>query len=94
MTCGSSSTTAQFGSATSGHPLASDRRRRLNSARVPSRDNAYTVSSRLMAIRADLLDGIHLALAADVVLALTAVVIISAGLNRLRSARMRPQPNP
>jgi hypothetical protein len=35
-----------------------------------------------MAIRADLLAGIHLALAADVVLTLTAVVIIWAGLNR------------
>jgi predicted MFS family arabinose efflux permease len=44
----------------------------------------------VMAIRADLLAGIQLALAADVVLTLTAVVIIWAGLNRSRLAGVRP----
>ncbi len=48
------------------------------------------VLSAVMAIRADLLVGIQLALAADVVLTLTAVVIIWAGLNRLRPAGARP----
>jgi hypothetical protein len=42
------------------------------------------VLGAVMAIRADLLAGIQLALAADVVLTLTAVVIIWAGLNRSR----------
>ena len=36
----------------------------------------------VMAIRTNLLAGIHLALAADVLLTLTAVAVISAGLNR------------
>jgi hypothetical protein len=35
-----------------------------------------------MTIRADLLAGIHLALAADVLLTLTAVILIRAGLSR------------
>ena len=48
----------------------------------------------VMAMRADLLAGIHLALAADVVLTLAAVAIIWAGLKRLRSARVCPHPNP
>jgi hypothetical protein len=52
------------------------------------------VLGAVMAIRTDLLDGIHLALAADVVLTLTAAVIIWAGLNRLRSARVRPHLTP
>jgi MFS family permease len=44
----------------------------------------------VMAIRADLLAGIQLALAADVVLTLLAVVIIWAGLSRSRPASARP----
>jgi predicted MFS family arabinose efflux permease len=44
----------------------------------------------VMAIRANLLAGIRLALVADVVLTLTAVAIIWAGLNRMRSARATP----
>jgi hypothetical protein len=36
----------------------------------------------VMAIRADLLAGIHLALAADVLLTLMAVILIRAGLSR------------
>jgi predicted MFS family arabinose efflux permease len=47
------------------------------------------VLGAVMAIGADLLAGIQLALAADVVLTLTAVVIIWAGLNR-----SRPAPSP
>jgi predicted MFS family arabinose efflux permease len=43
----------------------------------------------VMAIRADLLAGIQLALAADFVLTLTAVVMIWAGLNRSRESRSR-----
>ena len=39
----------------------------------------------VMAIRTNLLAGIHLALAADVLLTLTAVAVISAGLNRART---------
>jgi predicted MFS family arabinose efflux permease len=39
----------------------------------------------VMAIRTNLLAGIHLALAADVLLTLTAVAVISAGLNRARN---------
>ena len=38
----------------------------------------------VMAIRSDLLAGIHLALTANVLLTLTAVAMISIGLNRLR----------
>ncbi|WP_158933151.1 hypothetical protein [Acidisphaera sp. S103] len=44
----------------------------------------------VMAMRADLLAGIQLALAADVVLTLTAAVIIWASLNRSRPAGARP----
>ena len=40
----------------------------------------------VMAIRADLLSGIRLALAVDVLLTLTAVIFIRAGLNRRKSA--------
>jgi MFS family permease len=42
----------------------------------------------VMAIRADLLAGIHLALAADVLLTLMAVILIRAGLNRQVHARI------
>jgi MFS family permease len=44
--------------------------------------------SAVMSIRADLLAGIHLALAADVVLTLTAVILIRAGLRRRVPADM------
>jgi MFS family permease len=47
------------------------------------------VLGAVMAIRADLLAGIHLALAADVVLTLMAVVVIWAGLNWSRSSGAR-----
>lgn len=43
----------------------------------------------VMATRSDLLAGIHLALAADVLLTVTAVVMITAGLNRPKPARVR-----
>ena len=46
----------------------------------------------VMTIRADPLAGIQLALAPDVVLTLTAVVIIWAGLNRSRPAGARVHP--
>ncbi len=48
------------------------------------------VLGAVMAIRADLLAGIQLALAADVVLTLLAVVIIWAGLDCARPAGARP----
>jgi MFS family permease len=44
----------------------------------------------VMTIRADLLTGIHLALAADVLLTLTAVALIRAGLKQKRSASASP----
>jgi hypothetical protein len=42
----------------------------------------------VMAIRSDLLAGIHLALVADVLLTLTAVVLIRTGLNSARFSRV------
>ena len=52
------------------------------------------VLGAVMAIRADLLSGIQLALTADVVLTLLALVIIWAGLNRSRPAGARPSVSP
>jgi hypothetical protein len=51
------------------------------------------VLGAVMAIRADLLAGIHFALAVDVVLTLTAVVTVCAGLHRSRPAGARPSVN-
>ncbi|MBV9251481.1 MAG: MFS transporter [Acetobacteraceae bacterium] len=48
------------------------------------------VLGAVMAIRSDLLAGIHLALTANVLLTLTAVAVISTGLNRLRPAGTHP----
>jgi hypothetical protein len=51
------------------------------------------VLGAVMATRANLLAGIHLALAVDVLLTLTAVILIRAGLNRQGPAGMPPGRN-
>jgi hypothetical protein len=52
------------------------------------------VLGAVMAIPSDLLAGIHLALTANVLLTLTAMAMISTGLNRLRPAGTHPASTP